>query len=132
MSTLNTRALEQMVQDVHDGNENPLKAYGILKGLEEKIKKYLDEVKEPALTEADKHGKNFTEAGFIFERRAGRKIYSFKGIDEHEVAKNHLKSVEDKYKKLLDDGQTIDEDTGEVLVLPTITYGSDMLIVKNK
>ena len=132
MSTLNTRALEQMVQDVIDGNENPLKAYGIMKGLEGKLKKYLDEIKGAVMDEADKREKNFTEAGFIFEKRNGRKIYSFKGIDEYDVAKKHLKSVEEKYKKFLTEGKEVDEETGELLKLPTITYGSDMLIVKNK
>lgn len=133
MQNLNTRALEQMVQDVHDGNENPLKAYGILKGLEGKIKKYLEEVKGAALDEADKRQeKVFEDSGFIFEKRQGRKMYSFKGIQEYEVAKNHVKEVEEKYKKMLSSGIEVDEETGEVVKLPTITYGSDMLIVKNK
>lgn len=130
METLNTMALEQMVQDVIDGNENPLKAYGILKMLENKIGNYVKEIEDSAKDEAEKFNSNtFEDSGFIFEKRKGGKVYDFKGIAEFDIATSHLNSVKEKYKTL---GGSPDEETGELLPSPKITYRKDSLIVKNK
>lgn len=130
MTTLNTMALEQMVQDVIDGNENPLKAFGILKGLEDKIKNYISEIEDQAKDESEKYNSNtFEDSGFIFEKRKGGKIYNFKGIPEFDIADSHLKAVKEKYKNK---GGQPDEETGELLPMPKITYRKDSLIVKNK
>lgn len=130
MSTINMRALEQLVQDVHDGNENPLKAYGILKQIEGKCKTYISEIEGAAQEAAAKYTeKTFTDSGFIFEKRAGGKSHNFKGIPEFDMAQAHLDSVKEKYKTK---GGELDEETGEILPMPKITYRKDSLILKNK
>lgn len=72
--------------------------------------------------------------GAKFEFRNGRKTFSFKGIDEVEKATKDLKSVKDKYQSAWEMKQKglapVDEDTGEVLQLPTVSYGKSSMVVK--
>lgn len=82
--------------------------------------------------EAKEHQNEFRGAKFEF--RSGRKTFSFKGIDEVEKATEDLKTVKDKYQSAWEMKQKglapVDEDTGEVLQLPTVSYGKSSMVVK--
>lgn len=123
----------ELVQNVLDGVENPLKAFAILSDLEKHIKDCKEAVKEEALDEANKYDKTFVESGFKFERRNGGARYSFSHIEEVKLAKDKVKALETKYKtayKNAENGiQSVDEN-GELLELPKVTYSSDSLIFK--
>jgi hypothetical protein len=64
----------------------------------------------------------------------GRKTYDYSKIEEYKEAKYHLKSVEEKYKAMLDAKlkgavhANVTED-GEELTLPEINYGKGYLRV---
>lgn len=75
--------LEQLVQDVHDGNESALKAFAILNDVLKTAKKCQDEIKDAALKEAELHGsKTFDQDGHIFEIRNGGRRWSFANVEE--------------------------------------------------
>lgn len=124
----------QLVQDVLDGNESALKAYGVLKQTENLIKDCLDQVKDLALEEAAKHPeKTFKDHDFIFERRNGAARYSFTHIAEWKQAKEDLKAIETKAKQAYSaykNGLNTVTDDGELQELPKVTYSTDSLIVK--
>lgn len=72
--------------------------------------------------------------GASFEFRNGRKTFDFNGIEEIKEAKEHAKKVESKYKSAWEMKQKglapVDEETGEVLQVPTVKYGKSVMIVK--
>lgn len=82
--------------------------------------------------EAKEHQNEFRGAKFEF--RNGRKTFSFKGIEEVEKATKDLKSVKDKYQSAWEMKQKglapVDEETGEVLQIPTVSYGKSSMVIK--
>ena len=127
--------IEELVQNAIDGIEDPLKAYAIITDINKTSKKALDQIKDLALNEAEKHGgKTFESDGFIFEKRAGGRSWSFKGIEEVEKKEQELKDVKEKYKLAFSSREkgmdTYDPESGAELDLPTVIFRSDSLIVK--
>jgi hypothetical protein len=126
--------LEQLLQDVKNGNESALKAYAILKKTEDSIKTMIDEVKEQALQEAAQHSeKTFSDHGYIFEKRNGSARYSFKHIEEWNNLKEEIKQLETRSKQAYSSyqkGMLSATTDGEEIELPVVTFTSDVLIVK--
>jgi len=58
---------QELVQNVLDGSEDPLRAYAELKQYEKLIKSCLTEIWDIVDTEAAKEDKNFERYGFKFE-----------------------------------------------------------------
>lgn len=127
--------LDQLVQDVYDGNENPLKAYAIFNDIEKHLKKVKQELYEAALAEAEKYGeKQFEAEGFKFEIRQGRRLWNFKDCEVWNNSKEQLKEVETTLKSQWEAAQRgltmLNEETGEVPELPKVTYTNPSIIVK--
>jgi hypothetical protein len=127
--------LEQLVQDVHDGNESGLKAFAILNDVLKTAKKCQDAIKDAALKEAELHGgKTFDADGYIFEKRNGGRRWDFKSVDEWQEAKAGLTAIETKLKSAWESKAnglaTFSESTGEEMELPKVTYSTDSLVVK--
>tara|TARA_Y100000310_G_scaffold261871_1_gene271402 strand:- start:115 stop:522 length:408 start_codon:yes stop_codon:yes gene_type:complete len=126
---------KQLTQDVIDGKEDPLKAYGIIKQLEKELKEASDIVKEAALSEASNYEeKDFVKGDFMFQKKAGRTIYDFSGIHEWKEVDQYKKDLEKKYKGAFSaykKGSTmIDDETGEVVPVPKVKFTQDVLTVK--
>lgn len=131
METLN---LSQLAQDVFDGKENPLKAYGIAKSYMDNAKEALQAIYEAAIDEASKYPENtFEEEGFQFTKKAGSKRFDFKHLQEWKEQKDKLGEIEKKYKAAYNAFQinltSVTED-GEVAELPKVTVGKDSLSIK--
>lgn len=126
----------EAVQQVIDGNESPLEVYAWLKDMQKHLDKCVKEIEEIALDEAEKYDKTFTQGNYIFERRSGRKVYSFKNIHEWKQANDRQKAIEDLAKKaysMYEKGtHPVDSETGEVLPLPEVKNTRDVLIIKPK
>lgn len=122
-----------MIQDVIDGNTDPILAYAKIKSTLDFLNRCLDEIKDYAVEEAQKYDKTFELHGFKFERRNGVKRYSFKHLEKWKDLNKKVKDFEQaskqaylaKQKNLLQ----ITED-GEVMELPEVTQTPDVLIVK--
>jgi len=130
---MNILNIDQLAQDVLEGIEDPLKAYGIAKDFLKKATEALKLIEEAALEEASKYEKTFDYQDFKFEQRNGSKRFDFKHIKEWADKKAELSDVEKKYKAAYNSFQnnlnSVTED-GEVIELPKVSQGKDSLIVK--
>ena len=126
-----------MIQKLHDrafsGDINPLEAYAQAKHILDGYTKLVEDLKEYAQDEAEKYPKQFEDFGFKFEKRNGATRYDFKHIDKWKDLTANVKDFEDMCKQALKAGekglQIADED-GEIIPLPKVTIGKDVLIVK--
>lgn len=118
MLELNYNQAAQLAQDAIDGNEDPLKAFGLLKRLQE----------------AEKFGTREFDL-FKVEFKYGSRRFDFSDIEEWAKAKESLKVIEEKYKGAYTANEkglmSVDED-GEVLTLPRVKYTPDTVVIKQK
>ena len=126
--------IENMNEDVQEGELNPLEAYARLKEAEQLVKQALLETFDLALDEADRYGeKAFTAHGFRIEKRSGRRTYHFEHIPDYVEANNFMKEVKQKYTDAYNQsqkGNTLIDDSGEVLPMAKVTYSKDPIIVR--
>ena len=131
---MNLAKLDQMIQDVHDGIESPLRAYGMINEVEQFIKKAKKEIGDYAKQEAEKYDTTFEADGFKFELRQGRRVWDFKNCKEWVDTKEQLKDVEKRlkhaYQANSDGLVTLDKETGEIGELPEVKFTEPSLIVK--
>lgn len=125
--------IEQLVQDVIDGNEDPLLALALLKQQKTDIEKGLKIVEDAAFHEAAKYGKSFEHGGYKFTQTDGRKLWKFDNIQSWAQTKEQLLEIEGKakaaYSAYEKNVTSISED-GEVLELPTVTFSKPSISVK--
>ena len=123
----------QLVQDVLDGNEDPLKAYGILKQHLTHVQNGIEQIMPDVLSDADNYTENsFKHKGFKFEKRQGRRVFDFKGIPEWVKLNDLKKANEAMYKGAADaygKGKTMIDDGGEVVPCCVVTYASPSIVV---
>ena len=136
LNNINLDQLKQLVQDVHEGVESPLKAFAVLKEYLSEVKICLEAVEESAQIEASRYKENaFESDGLKFEKRNGRKSFDFKSIPEWVAAKEGLKEIETRYKShynhYLNGGLPVTGD-GVEIVLPVVKTSKDILIYKSK
>ena len=129
--------IDGIVSDVEIGNINPLDAFAIFKKMEAMFNEAKKSIDSLAIDEAETFGESsFSHNGQKYEVRNGATRYSFKEIPEWIEANEKLKLIEEKYKTAYKNRQmnlsSLDETTGELLQLPTVTQSKSSLIVKNK
>lgn len=108
----------------------------------EDVKRFEDERLHQITTEAEANGGKY--CGFEIKSIQGRKMYSFKGIDEHETAKKTVSEIEEKYKSAFDGFQkgtvqtTVEndvrywiDDNGELRNFPELNIGKSFLQIKD-
>ena len=126
--------IQQLVQDVLDGKENPLKAFAVLKELQKQISNAISEIEDGAFEEAAKYGeKTFEAMNYKFELREGGRRYSFKNIDNWVSTNNKLKEIEKQCKlaaTAYEKGKQIIDENGELVPLPEITYSKSSITVR--
>lgn len=133
--------VEKTIEDYNNGNVNVLETYITLKELKSFYESQIDIIKgfeseniNEIELEIREHHNEFK--GYKFEIRNGRKIYDFSKITEIQEKKKELKNIESKYKLAFDAFQKgnrmIDDETGEVLDLPTLSLGKSSIILKTK
>lgn len=121
----------QLVQEVIDGNLDPIEGYAILKENEQFLQKCINEIKDLALDEARKYDqKTFKNYGYKFEFKNGGALYDYSNIEE-------IKELEDKLKIMKKEAQNrcktkhqILSEDGEILPKPIVKYRSDSLSIK--
>lgn len=126
--------ISQLVQDVIDGNEDPLKAYVLLYDLGKEVEKAITYIKDYAVNEAGKEQGPFERYGkkiqFI---KGGISKYDFSKIGNWKHKKEELEEIEDYYKKAYHAHKsniTMVDPNGEILVLPEVSYKSDYITIK--
>lgn len=133
--------VENTIEEYNKGNVNVLETYIALKEFKsfyesqiEIIKKFESENINEIELEIREHHNEFN--GYKFEIRNGRNLYDFSKISEIQEKKKELKNIEAKYKLAFDAFQKgnrmIDDETGEVLELPTLRLGKSSIVLKTK
>ena len=125
--------LSNTVQEVLDGNYNPLEAYIFLNEINKFSKTCLEEIKDLAIEEAEKEKGNIVN-GYEIGIRHGYNSYDYSVNEEYRRLKNELKELEDKLKIASKKELTfMDEETGEVFEPCPIKSGvSDSITLKFK
>jgi len=124
----------QLIQDVMDGTENPLRALALLKSEAESVKLAIIQIEDYAFQEAMKYGeKTFQDMGYRFTLTDGRRTYDFKHIQEWRQADSIKRDIEAKYKAALDNidkGLMAISSEGEELDLPKVSYSKSSISVR--
>ena len=121
------------IQDVQDGNFNPLEAYANLKSLEKYLKTSYLQIEESAIEEAEKYGeKTFEDFGFSVTVRNGNTTYDYSSNVDIKRLEGELKYIKDLLKNASRmDKVIVDENTGETYSPCPIKSGSKQsLIIK--
>lgn len=129
--------LQEVLSAVQDGREDALSFYAQLKELEKEIKDSLTIIDPIVEDESGAYSeKVFFDHGFQFEKRQGGKRFSFKGIPTWDEAEKFKKELEEKFRLAWlsrEKGTVIyDDETGEEVPIPSVTYSKDSLIVKRQ
>lgn len=121
------------MQDVIDGNEDPVKAYVELRKADNEVKNALEEINGAFMDEVQKEGATFKRHGAQFIRKNGTTRYSFKNIPIWIEANKAQKDIEAAaklaYKNSQSGNMSISKD-GEVVELPLVTFSSDSVAFK--
>ena len=126
--------MQEIVNQVKEGNQDALIAYAELKAAEKSLKAALAELEPLALEEAAKYGKTFELYGHKFEQRNGAIRYTFSHLPQWQAADNAKKLIEQQSKqalKAMETGNTIIDADGCIVEPPKVLYSKDSLIVKS-
>jgi hypothetical protein len=120
--------LSRFADAIEQGNTNPLAAYTELKQLSEMIASMMDSVKDQAIEERRKYGKEeVIKNGFKIELANGRKIWNYKGSQRWQQLDTQRKTYEELMQKAYHGAKIADADTGEMIEPAELTYASDTL-----
>ena len=124
----------KLVECVENGEESPYKAHAILRELQDDIKQCLDQIKPILQDHANQHAEtSFETQGFKIEKRNGKRIYNFKKVEEWKHYDKSKKDCEERLKlayKAFENGANLADSEGEIVPLPEVTFGADVVIVK--
>jgi hypothetical protein len=128
--------IDLVIRNVDLGFTNSLEAFACFRELEKRFNEAKKQIDELAYNESEKYDKTFKIGSYQFTRVEGRKQFDFKNIDEWKVAKENLVQIENKYKSVYENNKngisSLNEQTGEVLQVPVVTFSKSSLSVKNK
>lgn len=137
---LDTSKIMEQINDLKnaaDGWINPLAAYVALKRISERAAAMMSEVKDWAISEAEKQGqKEFEAFGAKVAIRNSAGKWDFSGVAQWNTAKEKLKSVEELAKSAHSNKkhgvQIFDEATGEVIEPAEYTEGATNIFITLK
>lgn len=123
-------------ENVDSGTVDPIVSLAIINKIEKAVKDVKASVYDSALIEAQNYPeKTFEHKGVWVERRNGRKVYDFKGIQEWNDLNDKRKEKEAIYKSAFDayqKGKTmVDDETGEQIPIPAVSNNKDVLVIKS-
>lgn len=129
------RQIWEIAEQVEEGHADALLAYHRLKELAEQVSAAKEVVYLHAIQEAENYGeKAFEHKGLKVERRNGAARWNYKGIPEWDQADKDKKELEKTLKsryELYKKGElSIDQESGEQLPVPSVTYSKDSIIIK--
>lgn len=128
--------IDLVIRNVDLGFTSSLEAFAVFKELEKRFNDAKKQIDALAYNESEKYDKTFKIGNYQFTRVDGRKQFDFSNISEWNEAKENLKQIESKYKSVYENQQkglsSFNEQTGEVLEVPVVTFSKSSLAVKNK
>lgn len=125
--------LDSFIENVELGNFSAIECLGRFKEFENALVKAKKCIEEQAIEEAEKHTeKTFKLGDFKVTKVEGRRLIDFSDIEEWRIAKDNLKEIEDKYKSVaLNNFESLNQNTGEILQRPIITFSKSSISIRN-
>lgn len=126
--------LAHVLSEVENGNQRALPLYAEVKQLEALFTQAKKQLEPYALDEAMQYQENtFEENGIEYTKKNGATRYTYKNIPEWQEANDRLKEIEARSKQAFISKQkgilSATED-GEEIILPTVNYSKNSLLVK--
>ena len=128
--------LTAVVESVEDGHTDAIDAYHHLTQLSKLAKECADQIRDQAITEAEKYGeKTFERQGLKVTVNSGRKSFDFKGCPSWIEVKDKLSERENRLKSNWEFAQknpgamAADAD-GVEIELPKVSYSKQSLTIK--
>jgi hypothetical protein len=116
-----------------NGEVSALDVYIELRETEAEIKKQIDDIKDIALLELEKYGKEpVMRRGFLIEKVNGRKLWNYKGVSAWNSAKARLTEVEKMAQMAFNGAEVTDKETGEVVEPADLSFASDTIKITYK
>lgn len=129
-----TEQLNNYLQQVLDGEIDPLKAYIHLKRLEGKLKEALTLVEPSAFEAASKWSeKTFKVEGAEIQKKNAPGKWDYSNIPQYSKAKDKVKAIEELAKQAYaakKQNSVIVDENGEVVEAPTYTEGKAIISVR--
>ena len=137
---------ERATQSVINGDENPLDVFSIINDHVKAVIDLKDKIKDLAIEEAEKYGKNFTHRQWNVQLKQGATRWDFNDVPEVSEAGDNYKNLKEIYKRkgILAEANAItihdvsgkkcfETEDGELKPLPKKIYSSDQIVItKNK
>jgi hypothetical protein len=125
---------EELVVAVENGQLNPLEVFAKVKEVEKISADVKKRVEESAMQEAESHdGKTFTYRGYKFTKTEGRRMFDFSNNPEWVKLRDKIKAIEEAGKNAAKSNHLlVDEETGEVIIKPIVTYSKPSLSSSRK
>lgn len=126
--------LYEINEQIINGDCDPLEMFVYLKRVEKLFKDVFKGVQEKAIEDAFKEGGTFERHNAEIQCKNGSKTWSFKECSKWAEKKKELNDIESDLKNayaLYERGKhAFDEETGEQIDIPVVTYKADNITVK--
>ena len=122
-------AVSRLVTAVDEGEMDPLQLMIELKGLEEVIKKTRELIRDNALNELHKHGKEAQVNGSTLRVNTGRRHFDYKHSEKWQAKKLELETIEKEMKAAINH-TIVDEDTGEIIQPARVRHSTEYISIE--
>lgn len=113
-------------KNVMNGEVSAIDAYIDLYKEKALIEKQLADIKELAVLEREKYGKErILRRGYEVEVNKGRSIWNYKDVSIWNDTKERLKEIENMAQMASKNTEVIDKETGEVVEPASVTFTAD-------
>ncbi len=130
--TSEKQQVDQLVQDVQDGNADALAVFIELKRLSSQVESAIKQIKDEAVDEANKYGKSFEMQGAKITVKSAATRYKYDHIPEWKQHKEQLKAIEELAKQALKARQNklyVSDDEGIISEPAKAIPGADTLSI---
>ena len=120
--------LSAYAEAIENGQTNPLTAYIELKQFNDLILSMMDKVKEQAVEERRKYGKEeVIKNGYKIELANGRKLWKYDHSERWKELNNSRKMYEELMQKAYNGMEIADATSGEIVPAAELSYSQDTL-----
>lgn len=118
-----------MYDKIMSGEVSAIDAYIQLYTAKKEIERQIDEVKELAILERERYGKEqIIRNGFEVELARGRAIWKYDNVSSWKALKDKMKDIEKLAQQVATKNvEIVDAETGEVIEPATVSYTADTL-----
>lgn len=120
--------LSAYAEAIENGQTNPLTAYIELKQFNDLILSMMDKVKEQAVEERRKYGKEeVIKNGYKIELANGRKLWKYDHSERWKELNNSRKMYEELMQKAYNGMEIADATSGEIVPAAELSFASDTI-----